>query len=134
MCIHRAPLGTHERFIDFLIEHYAGNFPLWLAPDHVRAEGDYWLDPIDRRSRTPNRRRSTRCWSSVSASWGAIPWLCVPHGEGDVGVTPGVEALADILTTIPKRRVQERRGVPTVGRDEQKVRNTSRTKSRKTSV
>jgi len=30
--IHRAPLGTHERFIGFLIEHYAGNFPLWLAP------------------------------------------------------------------------------------------------------
>jgi threonyl-tRNA synthetase len=30
--IHRAPLGTHERFIGFLIEHYAGAFPLWLAP------------------------------------------------------------------------------------------------------
>src|SRR6478736_2622206 len=36
ICIHRAPLGTHERFIGFLIEHYAGNFPLWLAPDQVR--------------------------------------------------------------------------------------------------
>ncbi len=35
LCIHRAPLGTHERFIGFLIEHYAGNFPLWLAPDQV---------------------------------------------------------------------------------------------------
>src|SRR6185369_13878016 len=34
--IHRAPLGTHERFIGFLIEHYAGNFPLWLAPEQVR--------------------------------------------------------------------------------------------------
>jgi len=32
LCIHRAPLGTHERFIGFLIEHYAGNFPLWLTP------------------------------------------------------------------------------------------------------
>lgn len=30
--IHRAPLGTHERFIGFLLEHYAGNLPLWLAP------------------------------------------------------------------------------------------------------
>lgn len=30
--IHRAPLGTHERFIGFLIEHFAGHFPLWLAP------------------------------------------------------------------------------------------------------
>jgi threonyl-tRNA synthetase len=45
LCIHRAPLGTHERFIGFLIEHYAGNIPLWLAPDQVRVltlggEGD----------------------------------------------------------------------------------------------
>tara|TARA_B100001113_G_scaffold312535_1_gene277039 strand:+ start:2218 stop:4188 length:1971 start_codon:yes stop_codon:yes gene_type:complete len=32
ICIHRAPLGTHERFIGFLIEHYGGDFPLWLAP------------------------------------------------------------------------------------------------------
>ena len=36
LCIHRAPLGTHERFIGFLVEHYAGNFPLWLAPEQVR--------------------------------------------------------------------------------------------------
>jgi threonyl-tRNA synthetase len=36
ICIHRAPLGTHERFIGFLIEHYAGNFPLWLSPEQVR--------------------------------------------------------------------------------------------------
>ena len=34
--IHRAPLGTHERFIGFLIEHYAGKFPLWLAPEQVK--------------------------------------------------------------------------------------------------
>ena len=35
ICIHRAPLGTHERFIGFLIEHFAGNFPIWLAPNQV---------------------------------------------------------------------------------------------------
>ena len=34
--IHRAPLGTHERFVSFLIEHYGGAFPLWLAPVQVR--------------------------------------------------------------------------------------------------
>ncbi len=33
--IHRAPLSTHERFIGFLLEHYAGNFPAWLAPKQV---------------------------------------------------------------------------------------------------
>jgi len=32
LCIHRAPLGTHERMVGFLIEHYAGAFPFWLAP------------------------------------------------------------------------------------------------------
>jgi threonyl-tRNA synthetase len=36
LIIHRAPLGTHERFIGFLIEQYAGNFPLWLAPLQVK--------------------------------------------------------------------------------------------------
>ena len=36
LCIHRAPLGSHERFIGFLIEHYAGKFPVWLAPEQVR--------------------------------------------------------------------------------------------------
>ncbi len=35
ICIHRAPLGTHERLIGFLIEHYAGNFPIWLAPTQL---------------------------------------------------------------------------------------------------
>jgi threonyl-tRNA synthetase len=34
--IHRAPLGTHERFTAFLIEHFAGAFPVWLAPIQVR--------------------------------------------------------------------------------------------------
>lgn len=35
ICIHRAPLSTHERLIGFLIEHFAGHFPLWLAPVQV---------------------------------------------------------------------------------------------------
>ena len=35
LCIHRAPLGTHERFIGFLLEHFGGDFPLWLAPKQV---------------------------------------------------------------------------------------------------
>ncbi len=47
ICIHRAPLSTHERMVGFLIEHYAGNFPVWLAPEQVRvisitdAQNDY---------------------------------------------------------------------------------------------
>lgn len=50
LCIHRAPLGTHERMIGFLIEHYAGAFPTWLAPEQVRiipitdAQVDYAIE------------------------------------------------------------------------------------------
>jgi threonyl-tRNA synthetase len=36
LVIHRAPLSTHERMIGFLIEHYAGKFPVWLAPEQAR--------------------------------------------------------------------------------------------------
>ncbi|MCP5100028.1 MAG: threonine--tRNA ligase [Chloroflexi bacterium] len=36
LCIHRAPLGSHERFVGFLIEHYAGKFPVWLSPEQAR--------------------------------------------------------------------------------------------------
>jgi threonyl-tRNA synthetase len=49
LCIHRAPLSTHERMIGFLLEHFAGNFPVWLSPDQVRvipitdAHNDYAL-------------------------------------------------------------------------------------------
>jgi threonyl-tRNA synthetase len=46
LIIHRAPLGTHERFIGFLLEHYAGKFPLWLAPLQVKVLpiSDKYLD------------------------------------------------------------------------------------------
>jgi threonyl-tRNA synthetase len=53
LCIHRAPLSTHERMIGFLLEHYAGNFPVWLSPDQVRvipitdAHNDYALRLVD---------------------------------------------------------------------------------------
>jgi len=36
LCIHRAPLSTHERLVGFLLEHYAGSFPVWLSPEQVR--------------------------------------------------------------------------------------------------
>jgi threonyl-tRNA synthetase len=57
--IHRAPLGTHERFTAFLIEHYAGAFPTWLAPIQVRVipisekAADYAQKVMDRLFETP---------------------------------------------------------------------------------
>ncbi|MBL7164402.1 MAG: threonine--tRNA ligase [Anaerolineales bacterium] len=50
LVIHRAPLSTHERMIGFLIEHYAGKFPVWLAPEQARiipitdGQNEYALD------------------------------------------------------------------------------------------
>ncbi len=45
-CIHRAPLGTHERFIAILLEHFGGAFPTWLAPVQVRIipVGEHFVD------------------------------------------------------------------------------------------
>ncbi|MFZ9387320.1 MAG: threonine--tRNA ligase [Chitinophagaceae bacterium] len=53
LIIHRAPLGTHERFIGFLLEHYAGRFPLWLAPVQVKVLpiSDKYLDYANEISR-----------------------------------------------------------------------------------
>jgi len=57
--IHRAPLGTHERFTAFLIEHYAGAFPVWLAPIQARIipisekANDYAHNVVDTLFRTP---------------------------------------------------------------------------------
>ena len=67
ICIHRAPLGTHERFIGFLIEHFAGNFPIWLAPKQVAvlpisdkyldyAKKSFTIPPKCRYSRPPDDR------------------------------------------------------------------------------
>jgi len=54
LCLHRAPLSTHERLIGFLIEHFAGDFPLWLAPEQVR------IVPIADRHADPARRLQAR--------------------------------------------------------------------------
>lgn len=54
LCLHRAPLSTHERLIGFLIEHFAGDFPVWLAPEQVR------LVPIADRHVTPARDLQAR--------------------------------------------------------------------------
>ena len=78
LCIHRAPLGTHERFIGFLIEHYAGNFPLWLAPEQVR------ILPIgDEAPLVEYARQSrTNCAPTKSApSWMRAPTTSKPRSR-----------------------------------------------------
>ena len=78
--IHRAPLGSHERFVGFLIEHYAGAFPAWLAPVQVQvlpvaAEHHEYAASVRRaavRRRLPRRagrrRREARADACATAS------------------------------------------------------------------
>ena len=69
LIIHRAPLGTHERFIGFLLEQYAGKFPLWLAPVQVKLLpiSDKFLDyakTVSEKLKKADIRASTRASSS----------------------------------------------------------------------
>ncbi|HEY4415536.1 MAG TPA: threonine--tRNA ligase [Verrucomicrobiae bacterium] len=131
LCIHRAPLGTHERFIGFLIEHYAGNFPLWLAPDQVRVitlSDDAAL--IDYAQPIVNELRANMV--RVDSDFSATPFkakianaeqlrvhtmLIIGgkdmeagnvsvrlHHVGPQGAKPKAEVVADILASIRERR------------------------------
>ena len=131
LCIHRAPLGTHERFIGFLIEHYAGNFPLWLAPEQVRVltlnddpalveyarglthalrtnfvrvEGDYSADPVKAKIADAETAKvhTMLVVGQRDLEAGAVSVRL--HGKGNVGAKPKDEAIADILATIRERR------------------------------
>jgi len=131
LCIHRAPLGTHERFIGFLIEHYAGNFPLWLAPDQVRVitigedeallkyakdivaelraqqvrvEGDYGSDPMKAKIADAEKLRVHTMLVIGSRDMEAGAVSIRLHGKGHVGAKPKAEAIADILASIKERR------------------------------
>jgi threonyl-tRNA synthetase len=131
LCIHRAPLGTHERFIGFLIEHYAGNFPLWLAPDQVRVltlnddaalldyakpivnelranfvrcEADFGTDPIKAKIAEAEKAKvhTMLVIGGRDVEAGAVSVRL--HGKGNVGAKPKGEVVADILAAIKERR------------------------------
>ncbi|MCX6885225.1 MAG: threonine--tRNA ligase [Verrucomicrobia bacterium] len=130
LCIHRAPLGTHERFIGFLIEHYAGNFPLWLAPEQVRiltvndepALCEY-AQPIIKELRANMVRVDTDFGSEpikakvANAEAARVHTMLVIgardveggnvsvrlHGKGHVGAKPRAEVIAGILEAIRTR-------------------------------
>ena len=131
LCIHRAPLGTHERFIGFLIEHYAGNFPLWLAPQQVRvlpigddaplldyaksiqnelraqgirAEIDATNDNIKGKVLRAEQRKvhTMLVVGQRDLEAGAISVRL--HGKGHVGAKPRAEVIADILQSVKERR------------------------------
>ena len=131
LCIHRAPLGTHERFIGFLIEHYAGNFPLWLSPEQVRVLPIGDEEPlVEYGQGLVNELRAQGVRATLDASSDKIngkvlraeqmkvhTMLVVGrrdleagnvsvrvHGQGNVGARRREEAVADLLAAIKERR------------------------------
>jgi len=131
LCIHRAPLGTHERFIGFLIEHYAGNFPLWLAPDQVRVitlnddealinyakpivaelranmvrvDSDFSATPFKAKISNAEQLRvhTMLVIGGRDMEAGAVS-VRLHHG-GPQGAKPKAEVVADILAAIRERR------------------------------
>src|SRR5438552_3405006 len=131
ICIHRAPLGTHERFIGFLIEHYAGNFPLWLSPEQVRiltigdepqlldysraifdelrshqvrAEIDPSTDKINGKIQRAEQMKVHTMFVIGKRDMEANAVSVRVHGKGNLGLKPRGEAIANILQSIKERR------------------------------
>jgi threonyl-tRNA synthetase len=131
ICIHRAPLGTHERFIGFLIEHYAGNFPLWLSPEQVRiltisddpklidyarsvlkglrahqvrAELDDSSDKINGKIQRAEQMKVHTMFVIGKRDMDAGAVSVRVHGKGNLGAKPRTEAIAEILHAIKERR------------------------------
>ena len=131
LCIHRAPLGTHERFIGFLIEHYAGNFPLWLAPEQVRVLTIGGEEPlVNYANQIVNELRASFVRAEADCSTNKIngkiqdaetakvhTMLVVGardleagnvsvrvHGQGNIGARPKAEVIAGLLAAIKERR------------------------------
>jgi threonyl-tRNA synthetase len=131
ICIHRAPLGTHERFIGFLIEHYAGNFPLWLSPEqvriltigddaklvdysmsilnelrakYVRAEIDQSTDQINGKIQRAEQMKVHTMLVIGKRDMEATAVSVRVHGKGNLGAKPRVDAIAEILRSIKERQ------------------------------
>ncbi len=131
ICIHRAPLGTHERFIGFLIEHYAGNFPLWLSPEQVRiltigddpklfdyarsilnelrahqvrAEMDESSDRINGKIQRAEQMKVHTMFVIGKRDMEADAVSVRVHGKGNLGAKPRTEAVAEMLAAINERR------------------------------
>ncbi len=131
LCIHRAPLGTHERFIGFLIEHYAGNFPLWLAPEQVRvltlgddeplvhyarqlvaelrahfvrATGDFSANKLNGKIQDAERAKVHTMFVIGPRDLAAGQVSVRVHGRGNLGARPKAEAIAELLAAIRGRR------------------------------
>lgn len=128
LIIHRAPLGTHERFIGFLLEHYAGKFPTWLAPLHVKILpiSDKFMDYANTVLRVLKKAgiraeiddRSEKIGRKIrDTEMAKVPYMLVigekemnegqvsvrRQGKGDLGSKPVDEFVQELVTEINDR-------------------------------
>jgi threonyl-tRNA synthetase len=128
--IHRAPFGSMERFTGVLIEHFAGNFPLWLSPEQVRVlpiNDDPVVAEFTEALVAELRAAGVRCELDISpdkvnakiarAEQQKVHTMFVVgkrdveagvvsvrvHGKGNLGAKPRAEAVADVLEAIRSR-------------------------------
>lgn len=131
LIIHRAPLGTHERFIGFLLEHYAGKFPLWLAPVQVKVLpisdkfGDYAKLVADKLKKADIRAevddRAEKIGKKIrDTELMKVPYMLVVgekemnenkvavrrQGKGDIGVKTVDEFMNEAIVEIKERRAE----------------------------
>jgi threonyl-tRNA synthetase len=130
--IHRAPLGSLERFVGVLIEHFAGAFPLWLAPEQVRVlvvsqKFEDYARSVEQRLRAAGFRvtgdyRPEKIGSKIrDAQLELIPYMFVIGGremeagavavrdriDGDLGSLPLDEAIAKLQAEVDARAVRQ---------------------------
>ncbi|HUG93297.1 MAG TPA: threonine--tRNA ligase [Planctomycetaceae bacterium] len=130
--IHRAPFGSMERFVGMLIEHFAGAFPLWLAPEQARVvtvseKSNEYARDVERRFRDAGFRvtadlRSDKVNSKIrDAQLELIPYMLVvgpkeaeqdavavrDRIEGDLGTMPLEQALAKLRDEADRRVVRQ---------------------------
>lgn len=128
LIIHRAPLGTHERFIGFLLEHYAGKFPTWLSPLQVKIlpiseKFIPYADDLRAKMRKAGIRvevdsRNEKIGKKIrEAELGRVPYMLVVgekemnenkvsirrQGKGDLGMKDTAEFIAGLKEEISER-------------------------------
>src|SRR5215204_6146163 len=129
LIIHRAPLGTHERFIGFLLEHYAGKFPTWLAPQQLKILPisnkflDYAKTLLDKAKKWDIRAsiddRNEKIGKKIrDTELNKVPYMIVigekeategkvairRQGKGDLGTKNVDEFLIDVVGEVRERK------------------------------
>ncbi|OAN60642.1 threonine--tRNA ligase [Balneola sp. EhC07] len=130
--IHRAPFGSMERFTSILIEHFAGNFPLWLSPEQVRVlpisddQNDYAKKCVDAFKKIGVRvtldERSEQIGGKIrDAETDKVPYMLIVgakeqeagtvsvrrHRKGDIGTFKFSDFLSTVENEIEKKSLPE---------------------------